>query len=222
MNKPVCIVSGAAGNLGKAVTSALQYSFHVEATVRKETPHEQGIHYNVLDLTNESDANDFVQACVNKHGKIQAAALIAGGFEMGSLKETSYAAIEHMIAINFKTVYTLIRPIYQHMQVVGGGNIILISSKTAHQLNTGSFALAYSLSKAMLLDLAEMLNANRTESKVTIHVIIPGTIDTPLNRSAMPQADTSKWIKPETLADKILSLCNAPFNKEAETIHPFY
>ncbi|GCC51368.1 NAD-dependent epimerase [Chryseotalea sanaruensis] len=222
MMKPVCVVSGAAGNLGLALVKTLQRHFFVEAIVRTEQSSSEKLHYNQLDLTDEDAAQKFVMNCVQKHKKIQAAALVAGGFEMGDLSDSNYTAIEKMLSLNFKTAYTLIRPVYQHMQTSGGGNIIVIGSKTAHQLETGGFAVAYTLSKAMLINLAQILNANRKESKVTIHVIVPGTIDTPDNRQSMPNADVSKWVTPETLADKIVELSASPFNLEAQTLHTFY
>lgn len=222
MSRPACIVSGAAGNLGEAVVKTLQKQFFVEATVRKERPSGEYIQYSRLDLTDEAATSEFVLRCIQKHKKIQAAALIAGGFEMGNLSASTYAAVEKMLSLNFKTAYTVIRPIYEHMQANGGGNIILIGSKSGHHRETGSFAVAYTLSKAMLFNLAEILNVDRDKSKVTIHVIAPGTIDTPENRQSMPTADFSKWVAPETLADKIAELCLSSFDATAQTIHTFY
>lgn len=222
MSKPVCIVSGAAGNLGEAVVKAMTNKFFVEAIVRKEKTSDQHTQYTQLDLMDEDAVNEFVLRCTQKHKKIQAAALIAGGFEVGKLSSANYLSIEKMLALNFKTAYTIIRPIYQHLQANGGGNIILVGSKTAHKLLEGGSALAYSLSKAMLFNLAEILNADRNDSKVTIHLIVPGTIDTPENRKLMPNADFSKWATPETLASKIIELCASSFNPEAKTIHTFY
>jgi NAD(P)-dependent dehydrogenase (short-subunit alcohol dehydrogenase family) len=222
MNRPVCIVSGAAGNLGEVVVRKLQDHFFVEAMVRKAQVAEEHIHYNQLDLTDEMAANALVLRCVQKYKKIHSATLIAGGFTVGDLAATDYASVEKMLTLNFKTAYTIIRPIYEHMQSSGGGNIIVIGAKSAHQLESGSFAIAYTLSKAMLLNLAEILNADRDKSKVTIHVIVPGTIDTIDNRKAMPGADLSKWVTPETLANKIAELCLSSFDAKVQTIHTFY
>jgi NAD(P)-dependent dehydrogenase (short-subunit alcohol dehydrogenase family) len=221
MTKPVCIISGAAGNLGEAVVSKLQESFSVEALVRKEKISTNDVNYHALDLTDEAAVNTFVLQ-LTKTKKVKAAALIAGGFATGDLASTSFVELDKMLALNFKTAYSLIRPLYQQMQANGGGNIILVGSKSGQQLETGGFALAYSLSKAMLFNLAEVLNANRHASKVTVHVIVPGTIDTPDNRAAMPDADVSKWVKPETIAAKILSLCMSEYHTNEKTIHTFY
>ncbi len=38
---------------------------------------------------------------------------------------------------------------------------------------------------------------------------MPNAIDTEANRTAMPTADFTKWVKPEDLANVILFLCSA-------------
>ena len=40
------------------------------------------------------------------------------------------------------------------------------------------------------------------------NAVLPGTIDTPQNRAAMPNADTSKWVAPEAIADVIVFLAS--------------
>jgi NAD(P)-dependent dehydrogenase (short-subunit alcohol dehydrogenase family) len=34
-----------------------------------------------------------------------------------------------------------------------------------------------------------------------VNALLPGTIDTPQNRAAMPEADTSRWVAPAQLAE---------------------
>jgi NAD(P)-dependent dehydrogenase (short-subunit alcohol dehydrogenase family) len=43
---------------------------------------------------------------------------------------------------------------------------------------------------------------------LTANVILPGTMDTPGNRKAMPDADFSKWAKTEDVADLVLSIAS--------------
>ncbi|HEU5328626.1 MAG TPA: SDR family oxidoreductase, partial [Thermomicrobiales bacterium] len=35
---------------------------------------------------------------------------------------------------------------------------------------------------------------------IAVNCILPGTIDTPANRAAMPKANPDKWTKPEAIA----------------------
>jgi NAD(P)-dependent dehydrogenase (short-subunit alcohol dehydrogenase family) len=50
---------------------------------------------------------------------------------------------------------------------------------------------------------------------VRVNSILPSIIDTEPNRKAMPNADFSKWPKPEEIAQVILFLCS----DEAKVVH---
>jgi len=41
---------------------------------------------------------------------------------------------------------------------------------------------------------------------INVNCVMPGLIDTPQNRAAMPKADFSRWVPPEAIADVILFL----------------
>ncbi len=59
---------------------------------------------------------------------------------------------------------------------------------------------AYAVSKAALVALIKNVAAEVKDSGITANVVLPSTIDTPANRKAMPQADFSKWVAPESIA----------------------
>ena len=44
------------------------------------------------------------------------------------------------------------------------------------------------------------------DAGLTANVVLPGTMDTPANRKAMPDADFSKWVQPKDVADLVLWL----------------
>jgi NAD(P)-dependent dehydrogenase (short-subunit alcohol dehydrogenase family) len=207
------IVSGAAGSLGQVVVEQFaKAGYQVIGTVRKNKPSASpAIRYHTLDLTNEKQAEEFVQNCIEQHGAIHAAALVAGGFAMGTLAETTEASLDAMLQLNFKTAYNLIRPLFTHMVAKGGGTLIVIGSKPAIDRKLGKNMVAYTLSKSLLLNLVEILNEEGKDKGVTIHALIPGTIDTEDNRKSMPAADFSSWVKAETLAAKMIALVETAF-----------
>ena len=67
---------------------------------------------------------------------------------------------------------------------------------------------AYSVSKSAVLPLTEALADELKNSKIKVNCIMPGTIDTPQKRAAMPEADFSKCFEPSALADVILFLAS--------------
>jgi NAD(P)-dependent dehydrogenase (short-subunit alcohol dehydrogenase family) len=42
---------------------------------------------------------------------------------------------------------------------------------------------------------------------VRVNAVLPSVIDTAANRAASPDADYSKWVRPEEIAEVILFLC---------------
>ena len=200
------IITGANGNLGLAVASIfLSKGYRVVATVRtegdlKELPQNQNLHEVVLDLTNETETEKFVQKTIDRHQTIDGALLLVGGFASGDIATTKSEDIKKQISLNFDTAYHVIRPLFQHMMEKNNGKIVFIGARPALQASAGKSLIAYGLSKSLLFKLAEYLNAEAKGKNVTVSVVAPSTINTEPNRKSMPDADFEKWVKPEALA----------------------
>ena len=67
---------------------------------------------------------------------------------------------------------------------------------------------AYAASKAGVQRFTEALAEELKDQGVTVNAILPGIIDTPRNRIDMPQADFSRWVSPEAIAQVILFLAS--------------
>jgi len=67
---------------------------------------------------------------------------------------------------------------------------------------------AYTASKAGVQRLTESLSEEVKDRGITVNAILPGTIDTPRNRADMPDADVSRWVAPEAIADVIVFLAS--------------
>jgi NAD(P)-dependent dehydrogenase (short-subunit alcohol dehydrogenase family) len=67
---------------------------------------------------------------------------------------------------------------------------------------------AYTASKAGVQRLTESLSEEVKDRGITVNAILPGTIDTPRNRADMPDADFSRWVAPDEIADVILFLAS--------------
>jgi NAD(P)-dependent dehydrogenase (short-subunit alcohol dehydrogenase family) len=66
----------------------------------------------------------------------------------------------------------------------------------------------YTASKSGVHRFTESLAEELRGTGVTVNAILPTTIDTPVNRSDMPNADFSEWVRPEAIADVILFLAS--------------
>jgi NAD(P)-dependent dehydrogenase (short-subunit alcohol dehydrogenase family) len=111
-----------------------------------------------------------------------------------------------MFEMNVDSAFHILRAVLPHMQKAGTGRIIAIGSRAAESPGPG--VGAYSASKAALVSLLRTVALENKDSGITSNVILPGTIDTPANRTAMPAADTSNWVQPATIGSLIVWLAS--------------
>lgn len=221
------LITGASGNLGKAtVDKFLKEGYNVIATV---TPGKTlgfpapEVKMYEADLTDENAVNIVVKQIIADHSSLHAALLLVGGFAPGTIQSTDGILLKKMLSLNFDTAYFVVRPVFQQMLTQpGGGRIVLVGSRPALHAKEGKNTLAYALSKSLIFKLADFLNAEGSSKNVTTSVIVPSTIDTEVNRNAMPDKDFTAWVKPEEIAEAIAFLCSEHGNPLRETVLKIY
>jgi NAD(P)-dependent dehydrogenase (short-subunit alcohol dehydrogenase family) len=62
------------------------------------------------------------------------------------------------------------------------------------------------VSKAGVVVLTETIAEEVKKYDINVNCVLPSTIDTPDNRQVLPEADFSKWVKPEQIAKVLLFL----------------
>jgi NAD(P)-dependent dehydrogenase (short-subunit alcohol dehydrogenase family) len=176
-----------------------------------------------VDLMDDHQTKEFINSVQGKQSDLQAAVLLVGGFAMGKLAETDEATLDRMIRLNFYTAYHVVRHLLPHfLNRPEGGQFILIGSRPGMNAAEGKNFFAYSMGKAMVFKLAEFINAEGKDKNVSATVIVPATIDTPANREAMPDADFSKWVPPQNIADAISFSLSETGRMMRETIIKVY
>jgi NAD(P)-dependent dehydrogenase (short-subunit alcohol dehydrogenase family) len=207
------IVTGASGNMGQAVVKKfLAAGYNVVGTIIPNDPvafetDDAKLEKVVVDLMSEDDSDKFVQNVIAKYGGIDVAVLTVGGFAMGKIADTKTADIHKQYKLNFETAYNVTRPVFIQMMQQDSGRIFMIGSKPGLSARDGKGMIAYGLGKSLIFRLAELMNDEAKGQNVVTGVVVPGTIDTPQNRKAMPDADFDNWVKPETIADAIYFYC---------------
>jgi NAD(P)-dependent dehydrogenase (short-subunit alcohol dehydrogenase family) len=127
-----------------------------------------------------------------------------------------------MIDLNFKTAYHVARPVFNQMIGQNSGRIIFIGARPAIKAADGKNNLAYGLSKSLIFKLSEYLNAEAKDKNVVTSVIVPSTMDTPANRKYMPDADFSKWVKTEDVAELMAYLVSEKGSALREPVLKMY
>jgi len=213
----VVMVTGAAGNLGAAVAGTfaglgsrlalLDRSAERLGQARDELDLPSSTLLVPTDLTSADSVTAAVDRAMAQFGRLDVLANIAGGFTMGpALHETPDSDWDLMMKLNVRSVFNACRAVVPHMLRQGGGRIINVSARAA--LEGKARMGPYCASKAAVLTLTESLAAEHKSNGINVNCILPGTIDTPQNRAAMPDADFSRWVPPAALADVIVFLAS--------------
>lgn len=208
------IITGVSGNLGRAVLKKfLTAGYKITGTVTHNDPASLDVSAPefdkaVVDLTNEEETKKLVDTVAAKYGSIDVAVLTVGGFAMGKITDTKTTDILKQYMLNFETAYNAARPVFTRMLKQNSGRIFLIGSRAGSEMRHSKGMAAYGLTKSLIFRLAEIMNDEAKDHNVVVSVIVPSVIDTPQNRKAMPDADFTKWVKPETIADVISFYCS--------------
>jgi len=209
MKDKVVFITGANGGLGTSVTKAflrqgarvIGASLHIQAADFPQ-PNFEAI---TLDFSKLDEIKRGVAGIVERHGRLDVLVHVLGGFAGGpSIAETTDELWEKMQNINLTSAFQVFRECIPHLRKSSSGRLIAIGSLTAAQAHANLGA--YVTFKAALAMLVQTVAVENADAGLTANVILPGTMDTPANRKAMPDADFSKWAKTDDVADLVLSL----------------
>ncbi|WP_380874466.1 3-ketoacyl-ACP reductase [Sphingomonas sp. DBB INV C78] len=204
------IVTGGFGALGRVVAAAFAAQgdrvARIDFAPTAPDSLAGGVDLAGVDLTDAAAVERAVAEVTAKLGGIDVLVNIAGGFTWETLDGGSIASWEKMFTMNIKSNATITKAVLPAVQASAAGRIINIGAGAAVQAAMGMGA--YAASKAGVHRLTEALAAELADSNVTVNAVLPSIIDTPTNRADMPDADTSKWVKPQAIADVILFLAS--------------
>jgi NAD(P)-dependent dehydrogenase (short-subunit alcohol dehydrogenase family) len=220
----VVLIAGGTGGLGRAVSTAfLDEGAIVIVTYRKQDEFDalrqavgtqasrlEGLNVNV---TNEAAVLQQVTAIVAKHGRLDVLVNAVGGYAGGKLWEMDANVLDKMLSVNLLPGYVLSRAVVPVMLRQGRGAIVNVASTAA--VDHAASLAAYAASKAAAVAIIDSLDADLKGTGVRANSILPSIIDTEANRKAMPNADYSKWPKPQEIARVIVFLCS----DDAKLIH---
>ncbi|HEV2401914.1 MAG TPA: SDR family NAD(P)-dependent oxidoreductase [Candidatus Sulfotelmatobacter sp.] len=225
MTSKIALVTGANGGLGVSVTNALlDAGFLVTGLAPKIQPHDfDHPHFTALPakLNSLEEAKKAVETVIAHFGRIDLLAHLVGGFAGGqTIADTDDATFQRMFDMNLNSAFHILRAVLPSMRNAHAGRIVAIGSRAAE--DPGAMVGAYSASKAALVSLIQTVAIENKNVGITANVILPGTIDTRANRAAMPRADTSTWVKPESIASLIVWLAGDAAKDVTGAVIPVY
>jgi NAD(P)-dependent dehydrogenase (short-subunit alcohol dehydrogenase family) len=204
------IVTGGFGALGRAVSKAFSDQGHTVSRVdfAPSAPDDNagGRDYPGVDLADAAACEKVLSDICASVGGVDVLVNIAGGFAWETLDGGSLETWQRMFTMNVVTAATISKAALGALRGSAAGRIINIGAGGA--IHAGAGLGAYAASKSGVHRLTEALAAELAGTTVTANAILPSIIDTPTNRSDMPDADTSNWVKPEAIAEVILFLAS--------------
>jgi NAD(P)-dependent dehydrogenase (short-subunit alcohol dehydrogenase family) len=156
------------------------------------------------DLGTADGARVFVDLAASALGTLDGLALVAGGWAGGApFEQTPPDDWTRMLEQNLATVAHVSRAALPYL-LANGGSVVAVGSRAAE--TGGAGMAAYAVSKLAVHALVRVLALENRDRGVRVNAVLPGTIDTPANRRAMPDADRSSWTPPEAIARTIAFL----------------
>lgn len=214
----VVVITGAAGNLGVATVRAFQNAGanlvlvdrspdRLQKVFPELTDSPQHFLAHSVDLGDVTAVEKMVTEAVRRLGRIDVLVNTAGGYKAGTpLHETPLADWDFLLNLNARSLVIACRSVIPQMLQQGSGKIVSIASRAA--LGGEANAAAYSVSKTAVVRLTESMAAELKDKNINVNCVMPGMIDTPQNRQAMPDSDFSQWVAPEALTDVIMFLAS--------------
>ncbi len=205
------MITGAAGNLGRALADAFSAAGARRILVDRSEAHlaaaypkaPAGDRLLAADLTDATDAQRALAAA----GRVDALCNLAGGFRMGpAVHETPDELWRGMLELNAGTLLNAVRAVVPGMLAAGSGSIVNVAALagTAGRAQMG----AYGAAKSAVIRLTESMSAELRERGINVNCVMPSILDTPQNRADMPKADPRRWVPLDALAEVIVFLAS--------------
>lgn len=211
LNGKNIVVTGGFGILGRAVGAVLaERGARVALVDSAPVPADlddlkEFLALGGVDLTDRVAASD----CFNKRmpgwSGVDGLVNVAGGFEWETVESGSIETWDRLYAMNLRTAVISSQAALPHLLAAKGGARIVNVGALA-SVKGGLGMGAYAASKAGVARLTESLAEELKERGITVNAVMPSIIDTPKNRSDMPDADPNRWVTPRALAAVIAFL----------------
>lgn len=222
-----CLVTGGTGALGaEVVRDLLEHNAEVHV-VWREREELARLDFRKHVVLHEADLTDegSVEAIYEAVGPLYASIHVAGGFGMAPIDGITRADFTSMMDLNLGTCFLCCREAVKAMRSADRdasdrGRIVNVIARPALEPTGGM--LAYSTSKAAVASLTQCLAKEVVDDGILVNAVAPSIMDTPANRSAMPDADFESWPKVEEVARTMVWLASPANSLTTGALIPVY
>lgn len=230
----VVLVTGATGGLGRVVVGRLLGAGAMVAAVYRDEGKFRGLLAAAgesrdalggfkADVTSEAEVREMVEAVVRRYGRVDALMNLAGAYRGGAdIAGTPEGDWDFLMRTNLKSAFLCSRAVLPVMAKAGSGRIVNVAARPAVENKGRAKSGAYAVSKAGVVVLTAAIAEEFRRSGITANCIVPGSIDSPENRAAMPGADHSKWADPRDIAEVLVFLVSGASSVTSGAAIPVY
>ena len=215
----VAVVTGASKGIGKAIAVALADA-GVKVVLAARTHHtveqvasnlrETGADAFAVptDVTDADAVQNLIQRTIETYQKLDILINNAGNGIFGTVADFDPSNWDSVINSNLKGVYLCAKYALPHLLTQGEGQIV----------NVLSIAAKVCAAKAGALALTKVLAAEVREQNIRVTAVLPGSVETPFWDDIPQHPDFEKMLKPEHVANAVLSVCQQPIGMVTEEI----
>ena len=202
------IVAGGLGTLGRAVVERLAAEgaqIVVVDVVEGHDPNARAV-LGGIDLADAGAVAGAYAKAAEVLGGVDGLVNVAGGFIWETMADGSDESWDRMYRMNLRSAAVSCRAILRHLGSPGGA-IVNVGAAAATRAAMGM--APYAASKAGVMALTESLADELRSKGIRVNAVLPTILDTPANRTDMPDADVSGWVSPAAAASVIAFLISA-------------
>ncbi len=214
MKDKVCIVTGAASGIGRAIAEKFAAEgakvaiadLNLEGaqqTAKEITVTHKGHAIGVaMDVTSEEQVNAGVAEVVKKWGRVDVLVSNAGIQIVHPLEDYPFADWKKMLAIHLDGAFLTSKACLPHMYAQNSGSIIFMGS--VHSKEASPLKSAYVTSKHGLIGLSKVISKEGGKHGVRSNVICPGFVRTPLVEKQIPEQAKALGISEDEVIKKVM------------------
>jgi NAD(P)-dependent dehydrogenase (short-subunit alcohol dehydrogenase family) len=229
-NKVALIIGGGRG-LGKAtallfategadIAVVARTKKEIETVAKKAKKLDRHAIAIKADATKLKDVQEAVDKTIETYGKIDILINSQGDWLIKPTLQTTEEDWNHIIDTNLKSVYLTCRTVLPHMIAQKSGHIFNIGSASGLWYPGGGIITIYKASKMGLTGFSKALAEEQAPNGIGVHLIAPHPMDTPMRWESTPSADKPALIRPEVVADLMVTIASHPELHMSEAVVP--
>ncbi|MDE0552893.1 MAG: SDR family NAD(P)-dependent oxidoreductase [Candidatus Poribacteria bacterium] len=223
----VAVVTGGSKGIGKAIAFGLAAAgAKVVLAARTREPLEQ-VAANLreggaevlavpTDVTDAGAVERLVQRTLDVYQRVDILINNAGIGRFGLVVDFDPSDWDAVVDSNLKAIYLCTKSVLSPMLAQGGGqvvNVLSIAAKVPFEASG-----AYCAAKAGALAFTKVLASEVRQQNIRVTAVLPGSVHTPFWDEIPQHPDFEQMLKPDHVADTVVSVCQQPLGMVTEEI----